>query len=216
MTWYANEILGIASPGLLAEVVSFPPYRDATFVVRDIARDSEARSNRELSAPGLLIVRPVGEPLDLGSWYDEDVIPWLPPPSWPLENILCTAHDASAAIPDLDIDDLPPDVFLSALKALARRHRTAIAYAYFSTWGGSNQLEYAWVFSEDEERALFNTTQEIQYLEINDAGHTERKNGDMLESICNTFGFKTDGGYFYPHTRSFDWDKYKWRQPTDT
>jgi len=60
---------------------------------------------------------------------------------------------------------LPPEDFLRALRGLARRHDTTVAYGFFSTWGGCNELEYAWVFGA-REAVLINTSDDPTHLMI--------------------------------------------------
>ncbi|NUP08861.1 MAG: hypothetical protein HOW73_22670 [Polyangiaceae bacterium] len=211
MTWFANEILAQATPELVAEVVAFPGYRDSSYLIRSLASHpfhcDEVRHG--VPAAGLLVVQPVGEPEDVSTGGDSPVVPWLPPPGWPIASLELRGSAVSRVVPDLPDSALPPDDFLGALKALAARHRTTVAYAYFSTFGGSNELEYAWVFA-DREYVLVNTLpDQAQHLSITPGNEPARVAKGLIESLCPLLGFDLPTWFFAPHTRDFPWEEHR-------
>lgn len=207
VTWFANEIMARAVPSLVDEVAGLPGYIEAVHVVRNLDshhfHDETVRHG--LPPEGLLIVRPVGEPSELEDWYDERVIPWLAPSEWNLHELAVTPEAIARLVPAAA--DLPPADFLRALKGLAVRHHTTVTYASFSTWGGANELEYAWVLDEDES-VLLNTTTDMVHLVLR-AGHPPRKvDQDLLQALCMRLGLVLPTPYFAPHARSFDWHEH--------
>ena len=206
MTWFANEILAPATPSLVREMLAFAGYRDAVHVVKSLDSYPFHQDNVRHGLPpeGLLVVRPVGEPSDLGEWYDTPVIPWLPPPDWPQLELSYTTSAIAALFPKT-ADSLPPDPFLASLKGLSARHGgVPIAYGYFSTWGGMNELEYAWVFS-DVETVLVNASEESRHAMLRDGAPLTEVGAGLLENLCGQLGFALPTGFFAPHTSRFPW-----------
>lgn len=208
MTWFANEILARAVPGLLREVTEFVGYREAVHVIRSLEshgfHDEAVRHG--LPSEGLLVVRPIGEPADLEGWYDEPVVPWLSPPNWE-PGKLCIAPSALSKFAG-GIGNLPPDTFLRALSGLAARHQTTVAYGYFSMWGGTNELEYAWIFDE-EETVLVNSRPENVHVRLRDGSPACEENEDLVMALCSYLGMPLPTPYFAPHTRSFSWTDHR-------
>jgi hypothetical protein len=208
VTWFANEILAPAAPSLVREMLAFAGYRDAVHVVTSLDSYPFHQDNVRHGLPreGLLVVRPVGDPSDLGEWYDTPVIPWLPPPDWPQLGLSYTTSAIAALVPEA-ADSLPPDAFLSSLKGLSARHGVPIAYGYFSTWGGTNELEYAWVFS-DVETVMVNASEDNRHAMLRDNAPLTEVAAGLLGNLCGQLGFALPTGFFAPHTSRFPWAKH--------
>jgi len=99
------------------------------------------------------------------------------------------------------------------LKGLSKKHRVPIAYGYFSTWGGANELEYAWVFG-DAETVLVSVMDDDTHLELNGEGAPKQVCAGLLENLCSRLGFELPTSFFAPHTRKFPWQKYRFASNT--
>ena len=207
MTWFANEILAPAVPGLVDEFGAFAGYREAVHVIRslDSYRFHDDTVRHGLPPEGLLVVRPVGEPSELQDWYDEQVIPWLAPPGWALRELALSPAQVSQVASG--VEQLPPETFLQALKHLASTHGTTVAYAYFSTWGGTNELEYAWVFGSIE-TVLINTSRDDTHLLLSEGVRPREVDRNLLEALFSSLGVELPTSFFAPHTRRFPWNDY--------
>lgn len=204
VTWFANEILAPAVAGLVEEVVGFASYREAAHVISSIESfgfyDEAVRHG--LPPEGLMVVRPVGEPRRLERWYRVPVVPWLPPPGWELVELAVTPAHVSAL--HAEAAHLPPEDFLRALKGLARRHDTTVAYGYFSTWGGCNELEYVWIFGV-REAVLINTSSEPTHLVFEQGQPSRLVDRPLVQELADALGMSLPTSFFAPHARKFRW-----------
>ncbi len=78
MTWYAHEVLCIASPEALAYVHAEPRLLPHASVVRSpLQHDwSSEEARHDLPTQGLLVVQPVVSAKEAGEWYESGVLAW--------------------------------------------------------------------------------------------------------------------------------------------
>jgi hypothetical protein len=211
VTWFAEEILAPARPGVVEELSSFSGYRDAIYVIREIPPQEWWPEPIRHGVPpeGLVFVRPVGEPGHHETWLGP-VIPWLPPPG--RGAIAPEIAEADVRLEEVSAADvLPPHDFLAYLKHVSATHHAPVAYGFFSTWGGTNELEYAWIFS-DSERLLINETTGHGCVEFRPGGASTAIDQPLLSVLASALGFTLRDGYFAPHTRAFDWERHRFRR----
>ena len=204
--WQASHIYAEPSVELMAELSRSAVFGPGLYLVRDLAAFPwyRAAHRRALPAPGLAVVRevafedrddPAGGPVIPG---DAVAAPGGPEIIEPTEVINSGLLQGEVA--------LPPGEFLRYLKALHCQTGSAVAYYYHLTWSGQTELEYAWVFSRQEE-ALLSDRDSSAYRFTAEGG--EPFSGSILRRTLGTFGLELPSPFFALHDRGFDWERWR-------
>jgi hypothetical protein len=173
VTWYAQQLIADAVPGLLDELARHPTFSRGLFHVRDLAGarttklevqevmitatgsqaiEAPAERGPRLPPAGLLFVR---ELCDLGAadraceWFGDDAIAWgveerADRPALALDRAAIAARLRGEA-------RLPPAALLGEAKRLAVAHRAAVTWFSTFFWGGTQEVALAWVFDPASE-----------------------------------------------------------------
>ncbi len=104
-----------------------------------------------------------------------------------------------------EIPTPPPDDFLRFLADLHRTSGSPVTYYACQTWGGQVEIEYAWVFA-DEERVYVHGIGEGTF-EIGPSGR-RACDEEVLTLALSPHGVHLPSPWFAPHARGFGWAPY--------
>lgn len=200
MTWHADELLGPATPAILAAVRADTRLASYAHVVpvTTISR-LRARADRP---NGLLIVRPVcdaagNEPAF--DWYRGTALDSQSFTGSADMSVLHAAHTAHVG----DDAPTPPRNFLAAIQDLALRVGEPLVYYSCAMWGGDIELEQAFVLGSEPH--VYSKLGNAEAVCLPSAAPSQE---DVLVSALRELGFELTDPYFEPHTRAFEWQRY--------
>ncbi len=218
MTWYANELMCVGTPAALAFVRRHPQLAAHAYHVRPPLEHAwhadEVRHG--LPPEGLVVVRPLAARHgDAVEWREGDTLDW---------STLAAEPAALRIPPELVMrgqehakrSDFPPASALAFMKSMAGTINTPVIYYASTMWGGSVELEYAWVFAGREHVLLRVPVWGIddessQLLSIDEAGQGVAREGEVLVEALAALGLALPTRYFALHTRSFPWAAHSMR-----
>ncbi len=172
MTWYAQQVIADAVPGLLAELRAHPVFARGLYHVQDLADrrrvDNEVvavmlgpEGPEEMTAPiergprlpaaGLLFVRELCDLADenesMREWFGDDAIAWGPMPVATAASLPALAIERAHVTSRLvSPDAAPPERLLQELARLAHAHAATITWYSTYFWGGEQEHALAYVF----------------------------------------------------------------------
>lgn len=180
---------------------------------------------------GLLVVREVCNPetdnkpynpnVYESSWHGNSAIPWadltgpqeidiILPPVIPARS----ASQVTFDILESSKRAYPPIEFLRYLKHLSRLTGSSITYYHHESGGnGIYEQEFAWTFgNEDKVYVLYGYDYILEYSNEVTKQLPSLVNGirqSALMVVLRQYGLKLPTHYFAPHTRNFNWNKYR-------
>lgn len=209
MTWYAHQIFARPEPTLRAELLETFP--NSVYALPDLIGG--------VPPAGLLVVRELCTPESSpANWFRQDAHSWLLPEASGDEPVLAPG-DVWRGDDEwmLYSGNSPPTSFLAFLHRLSRATGELVSFYGASTWGGDWEYAYAWVFdgTGDADKVYTRSTRDVPGIQVWDPRLPDRPretivDGDVLTLTLDHYGGYPDGGYFLPHTRGFDWER--WRE----
>jgi hypothetical protein len=200
MTWYADEIIMLASDAAIAEVQRQLLLREHAFHVRTLDGHDWHRPDIAHGLPngGLIFIQPVCDTSSHGaSWHDLPILDWASlQPNDDFDGSLDAA--ATGKLSDyLGDASQPPMALRLFLTQLAKKLSQPVMYYACGMWGGDIDYEYCLVYSPNE--VLFCT-------------HLEDDQLAKVDALCkglSEIGLQLPTSYFAPHTRGFEWDRHR-------
>lgn len=219
MTWYAYHLFAEASPPLLDKFLASPVMSKGVYWVRNLTDYPwhDSRVKHDLPSNGLLVVRPICSPsTHEAKWYGNQIISWLDIQGDGTIELNILPDWLQRDNPDYNLEAYPPQAFLKYLKQLSIDNKTTLAFYHCSMWGGSTDIEFAWVFENGNEIAYSgkefrespNTLKEYRQN-----GESIERKGDVLIDMLSSFSIKLSSPFFALHTRNFQWESFKMVSP---
>jgi hypothetical protein len=200
MTWYADEILTVAST-VAVNWAATSPFADFAYVLPPLDDSCwhYPMQPQEIPKDGLLVIRPIGSgSSNNADWYGMPLLDWsrfqeTAPPD--------TNHSEVDRVLSayLDEDSIPPPSFRRFLCKLSRILNQPMIYYACAMWGGEIDYEYSLIYSPDESIVTTNS-----WLSPEVKGES-----DSLRAGLQALGVHLPSSYFAPHTRSFPWEMYR-------
>lgn len=233
MTWFSSHIYAEPTQSVIGTFSVHPAASKGIYLLTNPIEHDWAypQSRHELPENGLLVVREVCNPAkdDVpfnpekyeSRWHGDKTISWdnfVGPND--IEVILPSVLPVRLGV-KVDVEfktrSYPPTPLLRFLKHLNLTTHTAITYYHHETAANHYyEQEFAWVFDEEDKvyvrygssQILQHTFSGSEYLPPIDS----RNHGYscVLGVVLARYGITLKFlGYFAPHTRNFDWDKYR-------
>jgi hypothetical protein len=212
MTWHAQQVFADTHRQVSASLQQAFP--GAVYGLLDLVEGVPER--------GLLVVRELCDPDSReGNWFRnrDCAVSWHIPADLADEESLA---QVAVSVPNdhlLGGGSLPPPTLLAFLHRLSRSTGTVTSLYSASTWGGDWEHAYSWVFDgaagADKIYVRRFPKDDVGGVQVWDPRRLDRPretvvDGDVLALTLDHYGTHLDGGFFTPHTRSFDWKP--WRE----
>lgn len=219
MTWYAYHLFAESSPSLLEEFLANPVISKGMYWVRDLTNYPwhDSRVKHELPPNGLLVVRPICDPSShYAESYKHHIISWFAMQGNDAIELMISPNLLQRDNPDYDLEAYPPQTFLKYLKQRSLQHKCTLAFYHCSMWGGSTDIEFAWVFNIGNEVAYsgvdFRANPNV-IREYRQSGEKIERKGDVLMDTLSHFSINLPTPFFALHTRGFPWESAKVESP---
>lgn len=137
-------------------------------------------------------------------FWDKNIVIPNPP------DIIEPSGIISMSLFEFEAGELPPSNFLQFLKFLHLQTNSTIAYYFHQMWGGETEIEYAWIFAEEDEVLIFQDY--ASSYKITDNSQTIIGEG-ILKRLLKFLALELPTDFFALHTGTFDWRK--WRVKCD-
>lgn len=213
MNWEANHVYAPARQTVLEALCAQPALAGALYVVDrlDGILMDEHSGPYPLPEAGLLVIRELysGE-RRLLRWTENEIVSWQP---------LKGPEALDVITPDSLGEDTyishlyaPPAAFLRFLKAASQAARSPLAFYHHTTFNGSTEEEFAWIFGSGEDR-LYVRNGDTTVAMHSARGREILNNENVLSLILRHIGVPLSGGAeppFFPlHRMSFPWPRYR-------
>lgn len=206
MPWSASIVYAQATPALLRVLADDPVLGPELHHIRTLPRTRGDVARHGLPAGGLLAVPDVYPP----DGRHPPAIPW---------DALHGAGGPRArfARPELTAKHLsprewPPAAMLQYLKELSHRAGEPVSLYRCEMHGGDVEFEAAWVPGwgpGEPDRVIVHAGAGKIVTAV--GSHVREEGGDALRRLLEFHRLRLPGGYFEPHTSTFEWDRHRVR-----
>ncbi|MCH9021693.1 MAG: hypothetical protein IID32_02895 [Planctomycetes bacterium] len=206
MTWYANYIIVEPTPAAISEFRLVPGIKNHLFLVDNIDGYDFYKEEHRHSMPsdGLLIIREVCDIEQRREWDKTVSVSW----------------DIFKEIKDVEIidrgefesfyqgweDSIPPIALLKFLKWVNVTTHSVVSYYYCSTWAGTVEEEFSWVY--DKEETIY-TLHDDNSTVIYQTEPSTISNKTILQLTLSHYNLYLPTNVFALCDREFNWEKYR-------
>jgi hypothetical protein len=228
MTWFASQIYAEPTPKVIAILSTYPTLSRGLYLLKGPLHHNWPNSNyvrHTFPADGLLVVREVCNPDQCKNphtdrvevdFHRENAISWanIDGPG-EIDVILPLELPAQAGDKIITMNptpSYPPKTLLRFLKHINMLTNTVITYYHHETYANwQYEQEFAWVFdTEDRVLVRYGNQYILQYTTSGASRITLDRNArSVLWLVLKPYGLVLPSDYFAPHTRDFDWSRYK-------
>lgn len=211
MTWSGNYVYAPWSASLREALIRH--WR--VFHIADLEDHPWVDGTRHGLPPGgLLAAEPIAAPKGRHRkvWYGDDECPWRTDATDIKEQRPLLIQPGLDWVPECEEYLLPAEDFLIYLRGLSEVHGVPLMVYDCAMWGGEVETEFAVVYSGRDEWVYAFTGYEQQRPQLviwyNDHP-LQRGPGDVIRRALTHLGIDCPTNYFAPHTRSFNWSRYR-------
>lgn len=215
MTWFASQIMTTGTARSLAAVRCNPLFQKNTFHVKNPLDHNWHRPEviHDVPSEGILFIRPICERDSYeAEWHeaDEAILSWDQFEGLNGADIMVNPEDVKQRFPQIEWFRFPPAQVLRVAKQLYLETQNSVVFYSCFFWGGSIEIEYAWIF-DGPERLIYrlgDSEDQVssQILEVGENSEKELE-GDVLCLALQALSCNLSTGFFAPHTRGFDWER---------
>jgi hypothetical protein len=215
--WEASDIYAKPNRNLMLEFSCSEVFSGGTYLVKNVDDHNWHQESIKHAMPkdGLFVVRNLNFCSD--SAFDDNDKDGEEIDNRIIWSNVSTFTDSLSVIPpsvllgndifgfEVQLEDFPPTNFLKYLKSQQLKFGTTIIYYYHQMWGGNTDIEYAWIFAEQDELLVFKDDgSSYKFTENNQTTLDE----SVLQRMLMFLDLDIPTAYFALHTGKFNWEKW--------
>ncbi|MCB9457575.1 MAG: hypothetical protein H6671_16435 [Anaerolineaceae bacterium] len=232
MVWYASQIFAEPTPEVRSIFAAHPTLSRGLYLLDHLEGHrwpegvfAKVEFPHGLPPNGLLVVREVCAPDSIeAEYHGPDALMWDTIIGLSEAKVLRLSHIPLASNGVVYYDNPragihPPTSFLKYLKDVSTKTDTVISfYHYFSAAEMTTIQELAWVFDEQDSVYVQHVPIAYKITQFTATKTSELPRREeladkygytVLQRVLRHFGLDLPSRYFAPHTRHFEWEKYK-------
>lgn len=225
MTWYASHIYAEPKPDVCAMFAALPMLSNGMYLIKDLKELGWLSDDS--TSPSLLVIREMCQPgTREAAWHEQgkrkgDALSWVDISSREDIEVLSLAHLPVAGNGKVYLDSEwagqhPPLGFLRFLKHISKKTGTTVSFYHHASGAEQTQdQEFAWIFGKSECVYVKHDPAWGCVTSYTQSGR-QSMSGNILELLLRDFKMNLDtsqvSGFhacFTPHTRTFEWERYK-------